>query len=174
MITIILKIINIYHSKGFINKAYELVEKYINEGQNNPEFLYLAGFTLFRLQDYEKGEKLLKRAVYLHRNMPVCYQLLSYIYQKQNYKEEMEKSLHNLYVLAPDKIRLLRSLNREENPDCAEICRRYFTDVEDFADIEWDYIPIFNTGTTFEFDLNIYADYIYNFDKIYADLGAED
>lgn len=98
----VLKIINIYHSKGFINKAYELVEKYINEGQNNPEFLYLAGFTLFRLQDYEKGEKLLKRAVYLHRNMPECYQLLSYIYQKQNNKEEMEKSLHNLYVLAPD------------------------------------------------------------------------
>lgn len=79
-----------------------------------------------------------------------------------------------LYILAPDKIRLLRSLNREENPDCAEICRRYFTDVEDFADIEWDYIPIFNAGTTFEFDLNTYADYIYNFDKIYADLGAED
>jgi hypothetical protein len=76
--------------------------------------------------------------------------------------------------LAPDKIRLLRSLNREENPDCAEICRRYFTDAEDFADIEWDYIPIFNTGTTFEFDLNAYADYIYNFDKIYAELGAED
>ena len=45
---------------------------------------------------------------------------------------------------------------------------------EDFADIEWDYIPIFNTGTTFEFDLNTYADYIYNFDKIYAKLGAED
>ena len=98
----VLKIINIYHSKGFINKAYELVEKYINEGQNNPEFLYLAGFTVFRLQDYEKGEYLLKRAVYIQRNMPECYQLLSYIYQKQHNKEEMEKALHNLYVLAPD------------------------------------------------------------------------
>ena len=98
----VLKIINIYHSKGFINKAYELVEKYIKKGQNNPEFLYLAGFTVFRLQDYEKGEHLLKRAVYLQRNMPECYQLLSYIYQKQNNREEMEKALHNLYVLAPD------------------------------------------------------------------------
>ena len=27
---------------------------------------------------------------------------LSYIYQKQNNKEEMEKALHNLYVLAPE------------------------------------------------------------------------
>lgn len=98
----VLKIINIYHSKGFINKAYELIEKYINEGINNPDFLYLAGFTVFRLQDYEKSEYLLKRAVYLKRNMPECYQLLSYIYQKQNNKAEMGNALHNLYVLAPD------------------------------------------------------------------------
>lgn len=98
----VLKIINIYHSKGFINKAYELIEKYINKGIDNPEFLYLAGFTVFRLQDYKKGEYFLKRAVYLKRNMPECYQLLSYIYQKQNNREEMEKALHNLYVLAPD------------------------------------------------------------------------
>ena len=97
-----LRIINIYHSKGFINKAYELVEKYINKWHNNPDFLYLAGFTVFRLQDYEKGEYLLKRAVYFKRNIPECYQLLSYIYQKQNNKEEMEKALHNLYVLAPE------------------------------------------------------------------------
>ena len=98
----VLKIINIYHSKGFINKAYELIEKYINKGIDNPDFLYLAGFTVFRLQDYKKGEYFLKRAVYLKRNMPECYQLLSYIYQKQNNREEMEKALHNLYVLAPD------------------------------------------------------------------------
>lgn len=98
----VLKIINIYHSKGFINKAYELIEKYINKGIDNPDFLYLAGFTVFRLQDYKKGEYFLKRAVYLKRNMPECYQLLSYIYQKQHNKEEMEKALHNLYVLAPD------------------------------------------------------------------------
>lgn len=98
----VLKILNIYHSKGFINKAYELIEKYINKGIDNPDFLYLAGFTVFRLQDYKKGEYFLKRAVYLKRNMPECYQLLAYIYQKQNNQAEMEKALHNLYVLAPD------------------------------------------------------------------------
>lgn len=98
----VLKILNIYHSKGFINKSYELIEKYINKGIDNPDFLYLAGFTVFRLQDYKKGEYFLKRAVYLKRNMPECYQLLAYIYQKQNNQAEMEKALHNLYVLAPD------------------------------------------------------------------------
>lgn len=79
-----------------------------------------------------------------------------------------------LYVIAPDKIRLLRSLNREENPDCAEICRRYFTDAKDFANIDWEYIPVYNIGTTFEFDLNTYADYIYNFNDIYTDLSARE
>ena len=38
-------------------------------------------------------------------------------------------------VLASDKIRLIRSLNREKNPDCEEICRRFFTDKKDFDNI---------------------------------------
>ena len=37
-----------------------------------------------------------------------------------------------IYVEASDKIRLLRSLNREENPDCNEICRRFIADEKDF------------------------------------------
>lgn len=44
-----------------------------------------------------------------------------------------------VWVHASKKIRLIRSLNREENPDCDEICRRYFTDEEDFSDIDFDY-----------------------------------
>lgn len=42
-------------------------------------------------------------------------------------------------ISAPDKVRLLRSLNREENPDCAEICRRFQTDEADFRNIDFDY-----------------------------------
>ena len=42
-------------------------------------------------------------------------------------------------ISAPDKVRLLRSLNREENPDCAEICRRFQTDEADFRTIDFDY-----------------------------------
>lgn len=34
---------------------------------------------------------------------------------------------------ANDKIRLLRQLSREENPDCHEIVRRFGTDEEDFS-----------------------------------------
>lgn len=45
---------------------------------------------------------------------------------------------------APDKIRLMRSLNREENPDCAEICRRFQTDEADFRTIDFDYETVKN------------------------------
>ena len=37
-----------------------------------------------------------------------------------------------IYIDVPDKIRLIRQLNREENPNCAEICRRFQTDDKDF------------------------------------------
>ena len=42
-------------------------------------------------------------------------------------------------VYAEEKTRLIRCLNREENPDCEEICRRYFADEEDFKDIPFFY-----------------------------------
>lgn len=42
-----------------------------------------------------------------------------------------------IYIYADDKIRLIRNLNREKHPDCAEICRRFFTDDKDFADISF-------------------------------------
>ena len=41
-------------------------------------------------------------------------------------------------IVAPDKQRLIRYLSREENPDCAEMCRRYFTDEKDFAELDFD------------------------------------
>ena len=47
-------------------------------------------------------------------------------------------------VVAPDKQRLMRYLNREENPDCAEMCRRYFTDEKDFTDLDFDRYQIDN------------------------------
>lgn len=42
-----------------------------------------------------------------------------------------------IFVQASDKTRLIRNLNREKNPDCAEICRRFFTDDKDFSNIEF-------------------------------------
>lgn len=47
-------------------------------------------------------------------------------------------------VVAPDKQRLMRYLNREETPDCAEMCRRYFTDEKDFSALDFDRYRIDN------------------------------
>lgn len=41
-----------------------------------------------------------------------------------------------VYIYCDSKIRLLRNLNREENPDCYEICRRFLSDEKDFSDIK--------------------------------------
>ena len=48
------------------------------------------------------------------------------------------------YVRTSDKQRLLRQLNREENPDIEEIIRRYKTDKEDFYNLEFHYNEIEN------------------------------
>jgi len=40
------------------------------------------------------------------------------------------------YITCPDRIRLMRSLAREDDPDIKEIIRRYGTDEEDFTDFE--------------------------------------
>lgn len=49
-----------------------------------------------------------------------------------------------VYVKATDKCRLLRQLQREEYPDCEEICRRFTTDKTDFQTIPFDYSIIYN------------------------------
>ncbi len=43
-------------------------------------------------------------------------------------------NLKIIYLIASDKVRLLRQLNREENPDCEEIVRRFTADKQDFND----------------------------------------
>lgn len=48
------------------------------------------------------------------------------------------------YVRARDKTRLLRQLNREENPDVGEIIRRWQTDEEDFANLDFKYTEYWN------------------------------
>lgn len=47
-------------------------------------------------------------------------------------------------VCASDKTRLLRQLNREENPDCHEIVRRFGADYLDFGDLDFPMIIINN------------------------------
>lgn len=48
------------------------------------------------------------------------------------------------YIAASAKTRLLRQLNREEDPDVNEIVRRYKTDESDFMELDFDYKMITN------------------------------
>ena len=60
--------------------------------------------------------------------------------------EDPRLEVFPVYVMATDKTRLLRNLNREDNPNCHEICRRYFTDDKDFCDIPFEYYPFNNNN----------------------------
>ena len=42
-------------------------------------------------------------------------------------------------IYANGKIRLLRSLSRENSPNCGEVCRRYLADEKDFEEVEFEY-----------------------------------
>ena len=42
-------------------------------------------------------------------------------------------------VMCDDKTRLQRALDREEVPDCSEICRRFMADQKDFSALNFDY-----------------------------------
>lgn len=69
-------------------------------------------------------------------------------------------NLVTFYISASDKTRLIRSLQREQNPDINEIIRRYQADKKDFRDDVLNnirYIPTLN-----EFDrYTVCADYIW-------------
>ena len=54
--------------------------------------------------------------------------------------EDPRLEVQPVWIHASDKTRLLRSLNREENPDCKEICRRFQADEKDFDEADdFDY-----------------------------------
>ena len=50
--------------------------------------------------------------------------------------EDSRLEVQPVWIHASDKTRLLRSLNREESPDCKEICRRFQADEKDFSDMD--------------------------------------
>lgn len=53
------------------------------------------------------------------------------------------------YIEASDKLRMLRSLTREENPNVHEIIRRFSTDEKDFSDVAYLYdIKVNNDNMT--------------------------
>lgn len=88
---------------------------------------------------------------------PIEYNDWTYAIVKDSIKEEKENiGVFNLYwikkllssestdyniilvnLYADDKERLFRSLNREENPDCKEICRRFLADEDEWNDVDF-------------------------------------
>ena len=54
-----------------------------------------------------------------------------------------------VWIQTKDKERLLRSLKREENPDCVEICRRFLADKEDFSKIDFKYAIFLNDDNNY-------------------------
>ena len=59
-----------------------------------------------------------------------------------------------VYVVTSPKERLMRALQREENPNCAEVCRRFLADLKDFDDISFDdYVVFKNDGAPIGNDL---------------------
>lgn len=61
-----------------------------------------------------------------------------------------------IYVRARDKTRLLRQLEREDDPNIAEIIRRYSTDKQDFSKLTFDYIDLHN-DTILDTTVNLMA-----------------
>lgn len=61
------------------------------------------------------------------------------------------------YVRASDKERLLRQLNREDNPDCLEIIRRFRADLMDFEVLPFPYEELINEN---------YVDFVHNVEII--------
>ena len=55
-------------------------------------------------------------------------------------RENKDVRLSLIYIEATDKTRLLRQLNREQDPDCHEIVRRFGTDEIDFCEDEIEYL----------------------------------
>lgn len=55
-----------------------------------------------------------------------------------------------LFISAPDKVRLERALNREDDPDCLEICRRFLTDEKDFSKIPFNFLTFDNVSEEFD------------------------
>ena len=60
-----------------------------------------------------------------------------------------------IYIKTNGKDRLLRVLCREENPNCREICRRFYTDTDDFSKIYFDYDVVENLSSYDEFYKNL-------------------
>jgi guanylate kinase len=66
-------------------------------------------------------------------------------------QKEFNLDILPIYIKCDDKTRMLRILQRENNVDIGEMCRRYFTDEKDFAydQIDFEHGIIFTDSARF-------------------------
>jgi len=64
----------------------------------------------------------------------------------ENLIYEKQVNIIPIFIHVEDKERVLRLLSRQENPDIEEICRRYFSDKEDYKDINFQYYFVQNSN----------------------------
>ena len=90
-------------------------------------------------------------------------------------QESKDIDLTVVYIIAKDKVRLLRQLNREENPDCDEIIRRYTTDAIDLApdQINFWHLDIHNDKDTIANTAALIIKQIYEYELKYYLIRAE-
>ena len=87
--------------------------------------------------------------------------------------EDSRLNVLTIDVQAPDKERLMRYLMREEHPDCAEMCRRYFTDEKDFSDLDFEYISIDNSNGAPLDLMNENLNLASSFEEMWSALGTD-
>ena len=61
--------------------------------------------------------------------LPMSNEMVRQMVEENNPKYDLKI----IYICTQDKERLLHILNREKNPDCKEVCRRFLTDIDDYS-----------------------------------------
>ena len=90
--------------------------------------------------------------------LPMSDKMVEQMTEENNPKYDLKI----VYIFTEDKQRLLHILQREEKPDCKEVCRRFLTDIDDYNNNDrlWSccYIAIENNyNDNFYFNLPITA-----------------
>lgn len=76
-----------------------------------------------------------------------CYSMdsLNLLYDTIQYDKDFQ--IIPIKIVVNDKTRIIRQLMREEDPDCYEVCRRYISDMKDYAlEPDFPFYSVENNG----------------------------
>ena len=138
----VVKVLEIYHSKGMYNKIIETVKDKVNFEYSDAKFLYIVGNAYFKTYNYELALEFLNKAISVKRNYPNCYQVLAHIYRQKNMMPEMRKALHYVKLIKP---KIARDIIISLIPERITIHDRDLTD--DWEDFTKDYMVDLNESS---------------------------